>query len=381
MSQSLKTHVVEVAPKFNLGVYEAYVGAPIRGPADISNSIFKEIKHPLYNIDQFALEPIMFCYFTSKDQRLPQDVNAPDVYYLPIFLGLICFSRNEEQDLALFREAVELIISISKSEPSKTFVLPLSRIYRYFYLWPWQLKLPDNVIILTIENYLPHPNVICVPYPSDFHYNSESEVAQRLRSKLSSVKEKTACFFGRKRRDDHFRSQIISVIEASKLTKSISNFDSSGRKHRLSDGVVEGLSTLRLNSWLSIEPPGDSPSRKGIFDALLGLSLPLLFESGRYDFPFSNYFPWYDTCLFIKSADEWRLMTNKKSLDEIILETSEQEIKDRIVLLSKYVRLLQYTPPHKREPNTKDAFFATEIEIGSLMKKRIAYATTSKVDV
>jgi hypothetical protein len=361
--------VVALDPKYNLSAYQDYAGRAIRGVEDVADSVYREIDHPLYNVDQFALEPIMFCHFMTRTRGA--DGAAPErLSYLPIFLGLISLLKSDETEKSLFNEAIDLIMSIAAKHPRRRFVLPLSRIYRAFSIWPWQIRFPDNVIILSIERYLPNRNVICVPYPANFVYKDAAEVDRQLAGKRDAEKTRTACFFGRPRREDHMRSGMIGLLERSAHTECVSRFAAAGRLHLLSDDTVAALADLRRRTWISIEPPGDSPSRKGIFDALLGLSLPLLFESGRYDYPFSRIFPWEDICVFINAQDEWRLLNGRKSIDSILSELAETDILARLSVLANHARLLQYTPPRFRSPTTRDAFFAMEGEIQALITQQ-----------
>jgi hypothetical protein len=371
----LRFEIVDLDRKYNLGVYEDYKNVKVDDARGLAKDVYKHVEHPLYNVDQFALEPIMYCYLQTITNAARADDSALTIHYMPVFLGLIGLLKESARATSLFQSALDTIIAIASENPLKVYLLPLSRIFRWFSIWPHQIEFPENVILLSIERYMPNKNVICVPYPSNYYYTTQLEVATQQLAQTEAIKSRKACFFGRPRRDDHIRSQIISLLDDSKDTDCVSSFDAEGRLHLLAERSVRSLVDLRTRTWISVEPPGDSPSRKGIFDALLGFSLPMLFESGRYDFPFARFFPWEKICFFIYGSDEWRILNRRRSFDQLLSEIPERAIRDRISLLGRYVTYLQYTNPMERPAGVKDAFFAIEVEVESLMRSRLSFGS------
>ncbi len=360
----MRFETVDLPRRYNLDVLEKYAQATFEDAGDVNAYIYEEIDHPYYNIDQFSLEVIMYLYFLKTTEQDLPSINIGTVFYLPIFLGLMGFLPDESEREALTRDSIDLIMNTAARAPENLFVLPLARIFRYFSVWPLTIKFPPNVIVLTIENYRPAQNVICVPYPSNYIYDTQNELLDAMRRKLAAPKLFKACFFGRKRgRDDHLRNRIISLIEESKLTESVSAFQSSGKLHRLSTDAAKKLDELKSASWISIEPPGDSPSRKGIFDSILSLTVPLLFDSGRYYYPFPRLFPWEHTCLFVDNAEEWRLTNGRRRLDDVIRAIKPTDIETAIHHMAHNAMWLQYTSPAKRRPEHNDAFAAINLEL------------------
>lgn len=362
---------------FNLDILGAYLKTAVPDASGLDSLIFRPVAQNLYSVDQFMLEGIFFNYFSRTDEIDLPNIDGEDVIYIPAFLGLLSIEQGNDRDTVF--AFVQRINEFAGESPDTLHVLPLSKIFRAFSSWPYDLTFRDNIVIVSIENFFPHQNVITAPYPSNYYYEP-GELAERLAQKRARPKRNVACFFGRQRASGHIRSQYIERLQGARLAEVVSEFGSGTRKHLLDDGVASGLDDLRSRSLMSIELPGDSPSRKGIYDALLNPCVPMLFESGRFDFPFRNGFPWMKTCIFVTATDEWRILNDRRSMDDILGQYDLTLIEEKLDAIADHAHLLQYTPAALQRPGTQDAFWATMQEVAALARSKRAYGWTGMAD-
>lgn len=362
----IEIEILPIESRYNLDVLSAYFRKNIEDHEQLDTILFPKLKENLYNVDQFSLEAIFYNYFSGRAKiRIPHQSHAL-LHYLPAMLGTATLATPDPE--VAVREFGGLIEDVSKSMPDSTIVLPISRIFRAFHKWPFAMQLPPNVIAVSIETFLPHPNAITAPYPSNYFY-PQGGLAQAVDEKLKA-KKGDACFFGKPRRNNHMRTQILKTLHGRQNVEIMAEFSGMGRKHLLSDQDVIAMDCLRKRSRFSIELPGDSPSRKGIYDAILSGTIPVLFESGRFNFPFTEVFPWLEACIFIGPAQEAHMIEGRASLADVLAAESEEQYRRRMQLIAKHGEIFQYTPRYLHDEGCVDAFSLTMISAASLAERR-----------
>ena len=99
------------------------------------------------------------------------------------------------------------------------------------------------------------------------------------------------------------------------------------------------------SSVFSLEPPGDTPTRRGFFDAILNGAIPVVFRKSSYDnlFPSS---PEMDPRLYTVFIDENELLEGAgENFIGRLGKISEVEIREKQLRIREIMRKLQYEYP------------------------------------
>ena len=93
-------------------------------------------------------------------------------------------------------------------------------------------------------------------------------------------------------------------------------------------------------SVFTITPPGDSPTRKSFFDALLLGSIPVIFRKGTYVFPHLHL-----EDLAIILPEQEIIDGVGRSLVERLRAVASEEIRRKQVEIAEIARMMQYSIP------------------------------------
>ncbi|KAF7810271.1 putative xyloglucan galactosyltransferase GT20 [Senna tora] len=147
-----------------------------------------------------------------------------------------------------------------------------------------ELSKMQNPIKLLIERQPWHVNDVGIPHPTYFHPHSDNDIiAWQLRI-MRSNRKSLVSFAGAPRPEaqDNIRSILInqctSINDTSKCE--FLNCSSGKCENEEAESVIE----LFLGSEFCLQPPGDSATRKSVFDSLLSGCIPVLFD------PFTAYY-------------------------------------------------------------------------------------------
>ncbi|XP_074333912.1 xyloglucan-specific galacturonosyltransferase 1-like [Apium graveolens] len=248
-----------------------------------------------YNTHQYSLEPI----FHSRVMKHPCRVyneNEAKLFYVPFYGGLDILRwhfKNASPDVK-DTLALELVEWLKLQKPwalnsGKDHVFVLGKVswdFRRRDDSPWgstflNLEEMQNPIKLLIEREPWHVNDIGIPHPTYFHPHSDEDIISWQFKIIQSSRNNLASFAGGARPDspDSIRSVLINQCTlASTGTCKFQNCSSGGCDQ------PESIIKLFLESEFCLQPPGDSPTRKSVFDSLISGCIPVFFD------PFTAYY-------------------------------------------------------------------------------------------
>lgn len=297
--------VYELPPKFNKELIDQCNGLlPWMNLCDyFANDALGEPISKLgkgwYRTHQYSLEPI----FHSRVLRHPCRVFNADqakLFYVPFFGGLDVLRWHFKNVSDQVKDSLGVdMVKWLEGQPSwarnsgKDHVFVLGKIS-----WDFRRKNKDswgtgfleldqmqNPTKLLIERQPWHVNDVGIPHPTHFHPHSDDDIAA-WQSKIMQFERKNLVSFAgaaRPEAPENIRSVLIKQCM-------------SGDGHcRFLDCRVgecskpETVIELFMESEFCLQPPGDSPTRKSLFDSLVSGCIPVLFD------PFTAYYqyPWH----------------------------------------------------------------------------------------
>lgn len=207
----------------------------------------------------------------------------------------------------------------------------------------------QNMLKLVLETnpWSTLPNVVSVPYPSAWHYvptqsklrGSGPELPWRPRTRRMTVAFIGGLHRGSMSGDGTIRTLLAEQCEARQKTGCLM----SGAKHLSSKVATETALSTYLLSTFSMQPQGDSFTRKGVFDSLLAGCIPVYFHK----LSFQNQYPWHITSeefkrvsVFVPAAvvrqDGFNIVDHLKAIPE-------QQVHDMQAQVRRIAFRLQYS--------------------------------------
>ncbi|XP_074333935.1 xyloglucan-specific galacturonosyltransferase 1-like [Apium graveolens] len=248
-----------------------------------------------YNTHQYSLEPI----FHSRVMKHPCRVyneNEAKLFYVPFYGGLDILRwhfKNASPDVK-DTLALDLVEWLKLQKPwalnsGKDHVFVLGKVswdFRRRDDSPWgstflNLEEMQNPIKLLIERQPWHVNDIGIPHPTYFHPHSDEDIISWQFKIIQSSRNNLVSFAGGARPDspDSIRSVLINQCTLARTgTCKFQNCSSGGCDQ------PESIIELFLESEFCLQPPGDSPTRKSVFDSLISGCIPVFFD------PFTAYY-------------------------------------------------------------------------------------------
>ncbi|CAI8589274.1 unnamed protein product [Vicia faba] len=280
-----------------------------------------------YKTHQYSLELI----FHSKVLKHPCRVyneNDAKLFYVPFYGGLDVLRwhfKNVSNDVK-DGLGLELLKWLErqvtwKKNLGKDHVFVLGKIswdFRRTSDSPWgarllELEKMQNPIKLLIERQPWHLNDIGIPHPTYFHPKSDNDIIEWQLKIIRSNRKNLVSFAGAARNDadDHIRSIIIDQC-SSKNDGKCKFLNCSSVKCNAPESIIE----LFVESEFCLQPPGDSPTRKSVFDSLISGCIPVLFD------PFTAYYqyPWH----LPEDYDKYSVFMDKKEVREMNVNVVEK---------------------------------------------------------
>lgn len=334
------------------------------------------------NTHQFALEVVIHYKLLHSPYRTT-DPNQADMFYIPAYAGLNCLTFKEDSKLF----AKEVFEHLEKHEAKnfrsgKPHFSTLSKIQREqgSDLCP-TLKHPatQNITFFTIEKES-NPNwskyrqiygtsVIVAPYPGYVHFTnyvqdiSLSETKNGLHNLANSKfqllvpslsdRHVTLFLAAGTRRSNSFRAKLLDQFKIQTnlhpakfyTTKNSTKIDQvmlitreCSHEHRIT--TIPWM----LKSVFCLQPPGDSPTRKSIYDSILSGCIPVFFtNSFTVEYPFQKYIK-YET--FSYTIDEKLISRYNKNVYDILKELPQKLVNDLHTNLLKVAKWFQYSLPN-----------------------------------
>lgn len=243
-----------------------------------------------YRTDQFTLEVTMHerlkaypCLTTNPDEA--------SMFYIPFYHTLDLVRNLYSNDIpARDRLGQKFVEWLRNQVPwqrhhGQRHVLVLGRIYWDFCRLTsldssWGSNLVThrelfNVTKLLIERSPWKSDTIGIPYPTSFHPSSEADLRAWQNKVRTHHRRHFVAVAGASRKKSltgGIRDEVFNqCANSTKCTQLICSYD-------LCVGKPETIMRMGLESVFCLQPPGDSPTRKGIFDSLQAGCIPVLFN-------------------------------------------------------------------------------------------------------
>ncbi|KAG2375679.1 hypothetical protein LR48_Vigan06g001800 [Vigna angularis] len=273
-----------------------------------------------YKTHQYSLELI----FHSRVLRHPcrvSDETVAKLFYVPFYGGLDILRwhfKNVSNDVK-DSLSLELVNWLERQGPwkrnsGKDHVFVLGKIswdFRRSSESPWGTRLLEldkmqNPIKLLIERQPWHVNDIGIPHPTNFHPHSDNDIISWQLKIIRSNRKNLVSFAGaaRANAEDNTRSALIN--QCTSLGDGKCHFMNCSS---VKCGEAESVIELFVESEFCLQPPGDSPTRKSVFDSLISGCIPVLFD------PFTAYYqyPWH----LPHDHDKYSVFMDKKELTQM----------------------------------------------------------------
>ncbi|KAK4843892.1 hypothetical protein QYF36_013990 [Acer negundo] len=328
-----------------------------------------ELGEGWYHTNQYSLEPIFHSRVLKHRCRVYNE-NEAKLYYVPYYGGLDILRwhfKNVSNDVK-DTLSLELIKWLQSRKPwiqnsGKDHVFVLGKISWDFRRTDksWGTKLLEldqmqNSMKLLIERQPWHVNDIGIPHPTYFHPRSDDDIIVWQLKIIRSQRKSLVSFAGGARPGDPVNIRSILINQCS------SSEDGNCRFLNCSSGgcsqpnyVIE----LFAESEFCLQPPGDSPTRKSLFDSLVSGCIPVLFD------PFTAYYQyaWHlpeDHSKYSVFIDKEEVRQMKVNVVEKLMQIPVRERENmRRYIVYELLPGLVYGDPNSQLHKFQDAFSIT----------------------
>ncbi|XP_028759571.1 probable xyloglucan galactosyltransferase GT14 [Neltuma alba] len=195
-------------------------------------------------------------------------------------------------------------------------------------------------------------NDYAIPYPTSFHPSNDDEILgwqERIRHQKRPY---LFTFTGapRPELEDSIRGKIIDHCKASSVCRFV-DCSNGGEKCDNPINVIEVFE----QSVFCLQPPGDSYTRRSIFDSMLAGCVPVFFHPGTAYSQYLWFLPKnrtkYSVYIPVRDAREWLV-----NVEKVLLGISEEEVyamRDEVI---KLIPRIIYADPRAKLENFEDAF-------------------------
>ncbi|OWM72033.1 hypothetical protein CDL15_Pgr017916 [Punica granatum] len=330
-----------------------------------------------YGTHQYSLEPIFHSRILKHPCRVYNE-NEAKLFYVPFYGGLdilrwhfknVSTELKDSLSLELIKWLEQQKLWTKNSGKDHVFVLgKISWDFRRNSDSTWGtkfLELPQmqNPVKLLIERQPWHVNDIGIPHPTSFHPQSDSDIIAWQQKIIQSPRRSLISFAGAARpgAPENIRSVLIrQCMEAGE--GKCRYLDCRSEKCDMPETVIETF----MESEFCLQPQGDSPTRKSLFDSLVSGCIPVLFD------PFTAYYqyPWHlpeEPEKYSVFIDHNEVRKSRVNVMERLMKISRQEREDmRSYIVYKLMPGLVYGDPSSEFSKFQDAFF---IAVNNLLER------------
>ncbi|CAM6086321.1 unnamed protein product [Calypogeia fissa] len=345
-------------------------GMGANAPTDWINDRGEKVLVPdgsWFRTHQYALE-LMFHARLKHYDCLTTDINNAELFFLPYYAGHDVkrlhyrddASNDQRDELALeLKDWLEGQETWNRNNGSNH-ILVVGKVEGDFRRWEESnfgsqlLNLPfmAGPTTLLIERDAWRNRHIGVPHPTFFHPKNDDEIRTWLAHVEQSERPHLVSFAGMPRpyMEGNVRGHVIQLCLDHPEDCSLLRCEK--------DICLRPDQTMNLflHSHFCMQPPGDTPTRRSVFDSLVGGCIPVLFD------PHTAYYqyPWHlprnasSYSVFIPSDD---VNSGKSDILEILKSiTPEERMAMRTRIIREIIPGLLYRQPGTKHPDFRDAF-------------------------
>ncbi|GAB4856860.1 hypothetical protein Ancab_014779 [Ancistrocladus abbreviatus] len=317
-----------------------------------------------YNTHQYSLEPIFHSRVLKHPCRV-HDVDEAKIFYVPFYGGLDVLRWHFKQNVSTEvkdKLSSELIEWLQLQKPwtrkfglDHVFVLgKISWDFRRLEQQSWGTKLlvfdeMQNPMKLLIERQPWHINDVAIPHPTFFHPQSDDDVVTWQRKIMQTERRSLVSFAGAGRAKESIRSVLIEQCTSAEECRFLNCKEMDCSK-------PSPIVKLFMESEFCLQPVGDSPTRKSVFDSLISGCIPVLFS------PFTAYYqyPWHlpeDFRKYSVFIDEEEVRRRKVNVVERLTGIPSKEREEmRRYIVYELMPGLVYADPNSKLERFRDAF-------------------------
>ena len=239
-------------------------------------------------------------------------------------------------------------------------------------LWGTNLMLlpeSQNLSFLTIERSPTSYNEFAIPYPTYFHPTSTVEIRQ-WQDKIKLTNRTVLFSFAGAERPSRslnglVRTQVIQQCKSSSKTCTFLDCDVKA------NGCDDPMSLMKLfeSSVFCLQPPGDSLTRRSVFDSILAGCIPVFFNQGsaykQYVWHLPNNDGEYSVYIPVKE-----LRTGGKSkIEEILRGIPNEKVIGMRENVIRLVPKIVYTKPNRYKPEKETLEDAFDVAVKGVIKR------------
>ncbi|KAL0393531.1 UNVERIFIED_CONTAM: Xyloglucan-specific galacturonosyltransferase 1 [Sesamum latifolium] len=282
-----------------------------------------------HHTHQYSMEPIFHARVLKHPCRV-YDQNAAKLFYVPYYGGLDILRwhfKNVSDDVK-DSLALDLVRWLESQGPwyrnlGKDHVFVLGKIswdFRRNDKSSWGTRLLEfdemqNPVKLLIERQPWHPNDIGIPHPTFFHPQTDDDIVTWQLKVIKSKRRSLVSFAGAARPGSSDSIRTVLIEQCLSTSNNCKFLNCTSGQCDQPESIVE----LFLESEFCLQPPGDSPTRKSVFDSLVSGCIPVLFD------PFTAYYqyPWH----FPASHDKYSVFVDKEEVRNKSVDVVERLMK------------------------------------------------------
>ncbi|KAK7331443.1 hypothetical protein VNO77_25668 [Canavalia gladiata] len=195
-------------------------------------------------------------------------------------------------------------------------------------------------------------NDYAIPYPTSFHPSNDAQVIQWQGKIRHQKRPYLFTFTGapRPELENSIRGKIIDQCRASSVCKFV---DCSYGVERCDDPI--NVMKVFESSVFCLQPPGDSYTRRSIFDSMLAGCIPVFFHPGTAYSQYKWHLPKnrtkYSVYIPVKNLKEWNV-----NVEKVLLRIPEDEVFAMREEVIKVIPKLIYADPRSKLHKFQDAF-------------------------
>ncbi|XP_010436856.1 PREDICTED: probable xyloglucan galactosyltransferase GT20 [Camelina sativa] len=329
-----------------------------------------------FRTHQYALEPIFHSRVLKHPCRVYNESQAK-IFYVPFYAGfdvLRWHFKNNVSDVMKDRLGIEVLKWLESKESwkrnaGKDHVFVLGKIswdFRRSKL-PWgsrflELQGMKNPTKLLIERHPWEVNDIAIPHPTYFHPKTDNDIASWQVKMMNKPRRNVVSFAGGARPGNPHSIRSTLIEQCTTLADQCRFLNCSNGSCDKPENVIE----LFQDSEFCLQPSGDSPTRKSVFDSLISGCIPVIFNPYTAYYQYAWHLPEdhrkYSVYISQEDVEGKRVNVVKKLMAKTLSEKEEM----RSYIIHQLLPGLVYGDSNAKFHRFRDAF---DITFDSLLEK------------
>ncbi|ESQ51787.1 hypothetical protein EUTSA_v10016613mg [Eutrema salsugineum] len=336
-----------------------------------------------YATNQFMLE-VIFHEKMKRYECLTLNSSLASAIYVPYYAGLD-FRRNLRRRNVAARDAAgKELVKWLKKQPQwtgmsgKDHFLVTGRISRDFQRnsdnksgWGTNLMLlpeSQNLSFLTIERNPTSHNEFSIPYPTYFHPNSAVEIL-KWQNKIKLTNRTILFSFAGAQRPSRSKNGLVrtQVIQQCKTSSKTCRFLDCDVKSSSCDDPIS-LMKLFESSVFCLQPPGDSLTRRSVFDSILAGCIPVFFNQGSAYKQYVWHIPSNNSDYSVYIPVKELRTGGKNKIQEILRRIPNEKVIGMRENVIRLVPKIMYTKPNRHKPDGETLEDAFDVAVKEVVK-------------